>query len=254
MTHERGVECIGAEKLKCALINARSLINKTYEMKCFVHETSLHIIMVTGSWTREEIKDAELKLENYEIIRNDRLQQRGGGSLIYYRKDVSVSGLPEMTNVDGTETVWCKMHGSGAELVVGVCYQKPSAVDEEERALHQMISLACEKYNDVMICGDFNHRTINWETLHSEAEGRRFLELLMDCFLTQHVMEPTRGEITLDLVLTTNPHIIDKMLVSEPSGPSDHNIVEFEIIMKTDCVVWREEYYDYRHGDYAGEK
>ena len=48
-----------------------------------------------------------------------------GGSLIYYKEDVSVSGLPEMTNVDGTETVWCKIHGSEAEMVVEVCYQKP---------------------------------------------------------------------------------------------------------------------------------
>ena len=150
------------------------------EMKCFVYETTPHVIMITESWAREEIKDAELKLDNYEMIRKDRLQQRGGGCLIYYRKDVLVKDLPEMTNIEGTEAVWCKIHGSGAELVVGVCYQKPSATEEEERALHQVISLACEKYDNVMICGDFNHRTINWGTLHSEAEGRRFLELSVD--------------------------------------------------------------------------
>ena len=99
-----------------------------------------------------------------------------------------------------------------------------------EIALHRLISSACEKYNEVMICGDFNHRTINWELLHSEEKGRRFLELSMDCFVTQHVREPTRGENTLDLVLTINPHIVDKVVVSEPFGSNDHNIVEFKIL------------------------
>ena len=51
------------------------------------------------------------------------------------------------------------------------------------------------------------------------------------------------GESILDLVLTTNPHIV-KVVASEPFESSDHNIVKFEIEDRCSTVVCREEYYD----------
>ena len=38
--------------------------------------------------------------------------------------------------------------------------------------LHNCISEICNSYNNVVITGDFNHRSINWETLHSQKEGK----------------------------------------------------------------------------------
>ena len=49
--------------------------------------------------------------------------------------------------------------------------------------------------------GNFNHGHIQWKSL--ESDDHQFLLLTQDCFLTQHVLEPTRGGNVLDLILSS---------------------------------------------------
>ena len=52
--------------------------------------------------------------------------------------------------------------------------------------------------------GDFNHGHIQWESLESAGgDDHQFLLLTQDCFLTQHVLESTRGGNVLDLILSS---------------------------------------------------
>ena len=51
---------------------------------------------------------------------------------------------------------------------------------------------------------DFNHGHIQWKSLEStEGEDQQFLFLIQDSFLTQPVLEPTRGDNVLDIVLSS---------------------------------------------------
>ena len=47
-------------------------------------------------------------------------------------------------------------------------------------------------------------------------------------FLIQHVHVETRGENILDLILSTEPNMIDAIRVKDPF--SDHNIVTYDVI------------------------
>ena len=79
--------------------------------------------------------------------------------------------------------------------------------------------------------GDFNHGHIQWESLESAGgDDHQFLLLTQDCFLTQHVLEPTRGGNVLDLILSSQNEIVK---VHEPLGSSDHNQIHFNIKVKT---------------------
>ena len=50
--------------------------------------------------------------------------------------------------------------------------------------------------------GYFNHGHIKWISLESTGgEDQQFIFLNQDSFLTQHVLEPTRGDTVLDTVL-----------------------------------------------------
>ena len=52
------------------------------------------------------------------------------------------------------------------------------------------------KKGECVIIGDFNHGHIQWESLESAGgDDRQFLLLTQDCFLTQHVLEPTRERL-----------------------------------------------------------
>ena len=51
--------------------------------------------------------------------------------------------------------------------------------------------------------GDFNHGYIQRKSLESTVgEDQQFTFLIQDSFLTQHVLEPTRGDNVLDIVLS----------------------------------------------------
>ena len=58
------------------------------------------------------------------------------------------------------------------------------------------------------------------------AEGAEFLEMVQDCFLTQQVMEPTRdSNRTADLVLSTEPGLVEEVEIGCPVANSDYTIM-----------------------------
>ena len=71
--------------------------------------------------------------------------------------------------------------------------------------------------------GDLDHGHIQWESLESAGgDNHQFLLLTKDCFLTQHVLEPTRGGNMMDLILYSQNELVE-VKVHEPLGSSDHN-------------------------------
>ena len=83
--------------------------------------------------------------------------------------------------------------------------------------------------------GDFNHGRIHWNSLESTGiEDQQFLFLIQDSFLTQHVLEPTRGENVLDIVLSSQKELVDNVKIFEPLGNSDHNQIHFDINVKSE--------------------
>ena len=83
--------------------------------------------------------------------------------------------------------------------------------------------------------GDFNHGHIQWNSLESTGiEDQQFMFLIQDSFLTQHVLEPTRGENVLDIVLSSQKELVDNVKIFEPLGNSDHNQIHFDINVKSE--------------------
>ena len=58
--------------------------------------------------------------------------------------------------------------------------------------------------------------------------------LIQDNFLTELVLEPTRGARVLDLVLSSQKEFVDNIKIQEPLGSSDHNQLHFNIKIKSD--------------------
>ena len=91
-----------------------------------------------------------------------------------------------------------------------------------------------QKYEHIVIVGDFNRREIDWETLtSSNAHDLDFIEAVKDSFLTQHVDQPTRGRgsndpSVIDLVFTLGNHHFDVVEYASPLGNSDHGLLKFK--------------------------
>ena len=78
----------------------------------------------------------------------------------------------------------------------------PNITKQNNEKIHNAISEVSK--GDCIIMGDFNHGNIKWDSLQSTGvEDQRFLCLVQDNFLTQHVLEPTRAARVLDIVLSS---------------------------------------------------
>ena len=149
------------------------------------------------------------------------------------------------------EALWLKIETREGNIGLGVIYKPPSYSQEEDERLHNVIRRASNKHKEIIICGDFNHRSINWHTLDGNAEDQPFLNLTQDCFLVQHVKEATRKENILDLILSANEASVENVRIEDPLATSDHNIILFYIVCKTDLLPWNTEIADYKHSDYV---
>ena len=83
---------------------------------------------------------------------------------------------------------------------------------------------------------DFNLPKVDWELIVPKPDCshptfyREFLEAFNDCLLEQMVTSPTLGQNILDLFLTSNPTLKEKVFVLP--GLSDYDIVMAEVNVK----------------------
>ena len=48
------------------------------------------------------------------------------------------------------------------------------------------------------------------------------------------MLEPTKGENVLDIVLSSQKELVDNVKIHEPLGNSDHNQIHFDINVKSE--------------------
>ena len=96
--------------------------------------------------------------------------------------------------------------------------------------LNQVLRKVGEVRKETMVIGDFNYREINWEIMQAGSrKSSDFLDVVMDNLWSQHVTEPTRLDSLLDLVMTSNPNMVDEVEVMAHLGHSDHCMVQWEM-------------------------
>ena len=66
-----------------------------------------------------------------------------------------------------------------------------------------------------------------------------FFILIQDSFLTQHVLEPTRGENVLDIVFSSQNEFDHNVKIYEPQRKSDHDQIHFDIKEKSESKKYK---------------
>ena len=113
----------------------------------------------------------------------------------------------------------------------------------------------------VLLLGEFNYPRINWETKSTTATSTEdkefnFLEKLRDCYLMQHITEPTRGRGTnepslLDLALTNDDTAISTIETASGLGKSDHSVIKVVLNCTPTYEPISKTVYKYDKGDYT---
>ena len=171
-----------------------------------VEDIKPHIIGITETWAHNDITYAELGLECYAMFRKDRMGTRGGGVLLLIKDTIPAYEVQLQEEADYNEAIWCKLVTGHTTFTIGVVYRCPNITKQNNEKIHNAISEVSK--GDCIIMGDFNHGNIKWDSLQSTAvEDQRFLCLVQDNFLTQHVLEPTRAARVLYIVLSSQERI-----------------------------------------------
>ena len=191
---------------------ANCMLNLSYDLIC-----------VCETWLTEDVTNASIFLENYEVYRNDRTvtasrKSRHGGVLIAVSNRIAHE--PIRMKCPKADYLVVKIELKERSLILCCIYNAPFSNvyqwthDELSGFLEEIndLKLALEPSRcDIIITGDINFSQTNWKTLSSsDLYEIPILEKFTDLNLTQHA--PTQ----LDVMLCDNPELIVSCDIDEP--------------------------------------
>ena len=115
-------------------------------------------------------------------------------------------------------------------------YRSPNSTSENNKLLNQLILNTCLIGGKLLILGDFNFPTINWDSLStphlSNHCASEFLAATQDAFLFQYVQSPTHTRpnqkpTLIDLIFSQDDQTITNMTTSAPLGKSHQKVLRF---------------------------
>ena len=99
--------------------------------------------------------------------------------ILYIKESIQAYEIKLEKEAECEEAVWCNIVTGNSTLTVGLVYRSPNISIEENEKIHNTI-----------------------KEVSTGREDQEFLNLVQDSFLSQHVLEATRGENVLDIVLS----------------------------------------------------
>ena len=123
------------------------------------------------------------------MFRRDRIGRRGEGVILYVKGSIQAGEIELEGEADCDEAVWCKIVSGNSTLTIGLVYRSPHVSEENKIKIQNAIKEVSK--GECVIMGNCNHGHIQWKSLESTGgEDQRFLFLIKESFLTQHVLEP----------------------------------------------------------------
>ena len=222
--------------------NIDQLPNKRDDLLMAIYDSKPDIIILTEvipKAQRHPIDLATISIPEYTLHVNFELNiadlgtsgKRGIG--IYTRDRLSATKI-SFENSNFEEQLWISIRLlSQDKLLLGGIYRSPSTdITTSTKQLSSLLKIVTDTNpSHLIIMGDFNYPEIDWNYTISRAAGIHpshiFLHSIQDSLLYQHVTQPTRHRLgespnTLDLIITNEEGMINKINPLPPIGNSDH--------------------------------
>ena len=194
------------EHIKTLYTNADQLVNKLDDLLLIIAHESPELIAITEVIPKAQIHPllkATLSIPGYELFTNfdpeQPIVERKRGIAIYVASRLEVSEF--QVHCRETEHIWMEVTLDHNEsLVVGCVYRSPSSdmMNSTNELCQTFRTVAGMAPSRLVVMGDFNYRDTDWINWHVPSADNNnktqtdFITTLQDCFLYQHVTEPTR--------------------------------------------------------------
>jgi exonuclease III len=190
----------------------------------------LPFFVLTETHLKSYVKDAEIAIEGYSMIRADRPVRPQGGVAICYKQHLSAV---ESRSFSNKTCEVCISQIVQLNVTIVAVYRPPDttkvlfkeALTEIERYLTDI----SKQKSDLLIMGDLNFPNVNWDTKTAKSGCSKndkdcfsdLCKVMEDHFLIQVIDKPTRKDNLLDIVLTNSSDLV-KRVTTEDTVMSDH--------------------------------
>ena len=230
------------------LSNVMSLAPKLDEVSDAITNANLDIACISETWLRDHIHDNVISIPGYNLVRRDRIDVIHGGVCTYIKKGLKYTVLEDLYD-DKIEAIWLQLPPSRLPrgiscIIITIVYhpQTDKGVSDPEilHYLYDSMSTIESRFSNcgVLIIGDFNR-----------LDTSRFRNAFK---LKQTVKFHTRGNQTLDLVLTIIEKFYEEPIKRPAFGLSDHASVEIQPLSRCKTqpskrsIITREQRESYR--------
>ena len=168
--------------------------------------------------------------------------------MLYHSKSLKACEID--INVEGLKDhIWIEIKSGNVKTLCGCVYRSPTKSDDTStRSTSKVMELIHKAYQhnpNLIICGDFNYKEIDWSTDFAPFKYQHdFIETLRDCFLHQIVTEPTRYRENqepslLYLIISSEEGTDQNLEYHPPLGESDHLCLTFTAFERNSTNVFR---------------
>ena len=247
-THKLPPIKIRKHGLKGIIINCNGIksVNKQADFCAILEQHQPDLLLGCESKLNNNITTYEAFPENYTVYRKDHNINGGGVFVATCTKD-SIILSEEPTLDSDCEIMWttytCSIQFGNSKPLLVASYYNPNKSDIKslDNICSHLLKNVSQKnkcqYPNVIIGGDYNLPDINWtdwtpNNTKTKSYPEKFLNFLVENSLSQLQTKITRpiSNSVVDLLVTTNPNIIENMQVVP--GLSDHLVVLFDVCMK----------------------
>jgi len=197
-------------KLRISLFNAQSILSKIDQIKDFLVSKNIDILCINESWLNANQK---LKIQNYDILRLDRINERGGGVCILINKKINYQTVSLNTNEEiQVVKIFDQLLCAGDFYIVNY-YKSPRITEFDPLLLSKIADLG----DNVLLLGDLNAHSSMWSSRITNKAGEQIVDFIFEkdfCLLndespTYQPMHNPDYKATLDLALASSSLMSD---------------------------------------------
>ena len=238
---------------KVIVLNVEGLLPYKFKEKIkllseLIKEEKALILALTETHLSENIREAEIAIENYTSFRTDRADQRKKGGVITYIQNHQAALTEVLYSESNSYTETQMLFIKDIDVIFINMYRPPACPSnkflEPLAKIRGILQSLPTPMPNIMLTGDLNFPLIKWdsESVYGGAEDMRvqataLLQLAGEFCLNQHINCPTRGNNILDIVMTNNDELLHDYVV-EKTNLSDHNV----ITLTTNLIMDKQHY------------
>jgi len=193
------------------LCNCRSLLPKYDELCIFNSTSKCDLIFLTETWLHVNIDDSIINIKNYNLLRNDRDNKRGGGVCIYIHNKHQYKLLEDRCKPKEIEAIWIAVKC----IIYCLIYIPPS---EQFRLADDINNYLIDNFDTFAM----NYPSYNY-TILGDFNCFKTDYISSQLSLTMIVDDATRGISLLDKIFISGLTDNINVQVLDPLSTSDHN-------------------------------